>query len=380
MSKILILADTPTHPVTAGNRRCILDYCALLEELRHEIHFMLVDQGDLNMEEVKATGDFWQDKFHYFRKGKGEVLTHKVLSHILPSYRPVKVDDFYPKRLNTELSRLHKVHNFDLMIVNYIWLSKAALCTIPRKAIFTHDVFTNRSKRIKSGYSWKSFSASQEAKAVERFNAILAIQDHEAIYFSYLAPSSTIHTVYSPSKYIEQSLTYNKNILFFSSNGDLNVVGLNTFLNDVWPSVIERQPEARLLVGGSICKSASHFTQTPGVDFLGIYDNPDDFYAEGDIVINPVFSGSGLKIKTIEALAHGKTVIVHPHSAEGLYKPMSCPVIKAPDAESFIKNLLTYLSEPTLREKTKQLGQDYIQKYNEYISAQYQSLICSPIS
>lgn len=54
------------------------------------------------------------------------------------------------------------------------------------------------------------------------------------------------------------------------------------------------------------------------VHFLGFVDRLSDFYDDVDIVIAPLLSGGGVKIKVAEAMLHGKAIITTAIGAEGL--------------------------------------------------------------
>ena len=96
-------------------------------------------------------------------------------------------------------------------------------------------------------------------------------------------------------------------------------------------------------------------------------DNPADFYALGDIVINPVFNGTGLKIKTFEALSYGKTVLSSTHSMEGIFSPQSCPIYKADTIDEYISHLTNILSTPHILKNNREQAESYIVSLDSYI-------------
>ena len=55
-----------------------------------------------------------------------------------------------------------------------------------------------------------------------------------------------------------------------------------------------------------------------GVNLQGYIDNLEDAYKENHIIINPVFFGSGLKIKNVEALCYGKPLVTTSVGAQGI--------------------------------------------------------------
>jgi glycosyltransferase involved in cell wall biosynthesis len=56
----------------------------------------------------------------------------------------------------------------------------------------------------------------------------------------------------------------------------------------------------------------------PGVVALGTIGDVGDFYRRVRVVVVPVSSGTGIRMKALEALAHGVGVVATPRGAEGL--------------------------------------------------------------
>lgn len=54
------------------------------------------------------------------------------------------------------------------------------------------------------------------------------------------------------------------------------------------------------------------------IKFLGFVDNIEDFYRNIDILVAPIFSGSGTRIKILESLSYGVPVVTTKIGAEGL--------------------------------------------------------------
>ena len=102
----------------------------------------------------------------------------------------------------------------------------------------------------------------------------------------------------------------------------------------------------------------------------GKYDNPDDFYALGDICINPVFNGSGLKIKTMEAISHGKVTIVDPHSAIGLFQSNSAPLYRVETAQDYLDIVFRFICNEGALLENQQVCDIYMSKLNNYIFQQ----------
>ena len=91
-------------------------------------------------------------------------------------------------------------------------------------------------------------------------------------------------------------------------------------LTSVWPRVLERRPDARLLLAGFGMEreAFAHLTDLPGVEWRGTVPSATDFLRELGVLLYPLGRGSGAKIKVLEALALGVPVVTTPDGAEGI--------------------------------------------------------------
>jgi glycosyltransferase involved in cell wall biosynthesis len=91
-------------------------------------------------------------------------------------------------------------------------------------------------------------------------------------------------------------------------------------LTDVWPRVVERRPQARLLLAGAGMERSRfpELPDCPGVEWRGRVPSATEFLREIGVLLYPLTAGSGLKVKVLEALALGIPVVTTPDGAEGL--------------------------------------------------------------
>lgn len=370
---ILIAADIHTHPIIAGNQQCIMQYVETLRTLGFDIYFLYIDlyEGNFINDETR---NYWGDHFFYFKTSIYQTILQKIRRRIEHCYYSPHLDAYYPWGLTKYVNKLHEIYNFNGLIVNYIWNSKLANCTIPIKAIFTHDVFTNRNEKLGQKDAWYSYSKNEEARGIARFENVLSIQDVESNWYREIAPHCNVRTVYSSFTFVKQPICNNKNILFFSGGGKLNKDGIDKFIREVWPIILSKDDDVKLLIGGGICSCYKQEELTRGIVLMGKYANPSDFYKNGNICINPVFNGSGLKIKTFEALAHGKALIVNPHSALGVYSPNNIPLYRASTPQQYVDNIFRYLDNEILLIEQRNACEQYINKLNNYILRQYKEV------
>jgi polysaccharide biosynthesis protein PslH len=113
------------------------------------------------------------------------------------------------------------------------------------------------------------------------------------------------------------------NILYFNGTLDYapNAEALQFAVDKLLPELDRRQLDYRFLVSGRIKKSgfeALHALHHPRYLFLGELDDVDDLCLGADLFLNPVHSGGGIKVKTMEALACGLPVVASTHASMGI--------------------------------------------------------------
>lgn len=89
-----------------------------------------------------------------------------------------------------------------------------------------------------------------------------------------------------------------------------NREGLEWFLDEVWPSVVEKQPTAKVLIAGSGDGAyLEQYRALPGVELLGFVDSVGEIYNRSLVSLAPIFFGSGTRVKVIEASSYGCPMI-----------------------------------------------------------------------
>src|SRR5690606_23045427 len=105
------------------------------------------------------------------------------------------------------------------------------------------------------------------------------------------------------------------------------------------PALVAAGGEIR--IAGS---AAQNLAPTPGLTLLGPVADADELYAGVDLVLNPHEGGTGLKIKTVEALARGRPVIGTAEAFAGL--AAEAPFHMAPDAAALAPLVLRAAGDP----------------------------------
>jgi glycosyltransferase involved in cell wall biosynthesis len=97
-----------------------------------------------------------------------------------------------------------------------------------------------------------------------------------------------------------------------------NKEALDWLIHSIFPEVKRKHPQIELHVAGSFMDNYTINNQTEGIFFHGFVDDADAFLASNGLLILPIKSGSGVRIKLLEAMASGIPVITTSKGAEGI--------------------------------------------------------------
>lgn len=376
---ILMVSDRPNVPVTAGNRSFIHALCELFSVKGYEVHFLfIVEPSQRQSGDVEVMREYWGCRLHIYNVSAWT----KSLRSLLVRWRwwfcngYYHCDDYYPQGLHRFVNKLNHEYGFDACFVNYYYLTKLFIKTsIPRKGLITHDYFAYKNLLIGGKHIYLNTNAHQEAIAMQRSPHIFALNEEEACYFKRLSPQSTVHNIYSYYKYSAQPLFGNHNILFLSGSNKFNQDGIKWFIAHVLPLITNLCSDARLVIGGSICNVLRKMSLPKEVVLEGFVQSPEEFYKKGDIAINPISQGTGLKIKTFEAVSFDKVTVVHPHSQTGIYKPEEAPLYVSDKPEEWAEFIIGTWNDPNSILDIKKRNKEYIEDMDEEIWKQYSQFL-----
>jgi len=114
-----------------------------------------------------------------------------------------------------------------------------------------------------------------------------------------------------------------------------NREAITWFLNDIWPGIHKAFPEWKLFLAGKKMPR-EWMRRSERLRIEGEVESATAYMAQYQIMVVPLKSGSGVRIKTIEAMALGKTVITTSIGLRGLDLEHGKEVLVANTPEEFV--------------------------------------------
>lgn len=131
--------------------------------------------------------------------------------------------------------------------------------------------------------------------------------------------------------------------------------GVNWFLDNVWQKVLNSEPNAKFYIAGRNIPESIKAKQTDNTIITGEVDNSKDFINSKEIMIVPLLSGSGIRIKILEGMALGKAIVSTKVGAEGINCTHKNELMIADNATEFAKHIIELLKSNT---KVQEIGKN----------------------
>lgn len=130
-----------------------------------------------------------------------------------------------------------------------------------------------------------------------------------------------------------------------------NREAMEWFLQFVWPKVVAQVPEAQLALGGRNMNTKGLHVDQQGVTVYGEVDSAQQFMREGGVMVVPLHSGSGIRIKILEGMALGKAIVTTSLGVSGIPVTNGHQVLIADEPETFAHRVMDCLLDPAYQKK-----------------------------
>jgi len=261
-----------------------------------------------------------------------------------------------------------------LNIEHLIWFRLAHETTLPLKKMYLHHL----AKTLKS----------YELTVLNELDGVASITNIDEEHFRKLGFKKFMQTIpfaISSTEEFTHSNVLQSNSLFHigSMNWKPNQEGIRWFLKECWPLIHVKYPEVKLVLAGREMPHWMLNIVMTGVEIKGEVPDATQFMSENGIMIVPLFSGSGVRVKIIEAMALGKTVITTSVGAEGIKCEHKKNILIADTPDDFLEAIISCYSDPAMAAQIGVNARQYIhenhllEKVSDLTVKFYQQLIKS---
>jgi GT2 family glycosyltransferase/glycosyltransferase involved in cell wall biosynthesis len=258
-------------------------------------------------------------------------------NHSFLSLSPHAVEEFYSRDVQWVIDRSILLRRIDMVQIEYTPMGRyAGGFKRIGSAIFEHDVYFQSVGRL----AGKIEDPLARAKAwFEYFRALrfepsmLARYDHVQVctrqnrdYLVSFVPElgdrihSGLRACIDTRGYIYPRGPVERDTILFigSARHEPNRAGVDWFVRYVLPSIIARRPNVRFDLVGFDAQLCPDYAHHPNIRMLGTVANVKPLLATRAITACPILSGSGVRVKLLEAFAAGTPAVSTRIGCEGL--------------------------------------------------------------
>lgn len=358
--KILFITTQFPYPLDNGGK--IGAYNGLDSLAGHEVYLLsFSEQMDRVDEGKQYLSSRWQN-LHIVDVVEHDIHIQqkkiKLASVILRSYigkLPYMAQKFYDSRMFNCIDELMKNNIFDIVFVDYLnvyqygeYIRKKykdrfkILCFKDHN--IEYEIFKQTSekyagiKRILTNPIWKK-TKKYEENAIRNSDVVFSVCDENTKYFrNFNDKSYTMRPTFDIVTNERRDYSSKRLLYIGNLSWGANMDGLSWFVFNVLPVIKKEIPEVKLTIAGS--GGIKNPFSDKAIDWRGYVEDLNDVYSECSIFIVPLFEGSGIRIKILEAFNNEIPVV----STE-----LACKTIGPKDRENIlIANTAEEFSEAVL--------------------------------
>lgn len=336
--KILQICNKMPYPPNDGGAIATLNISKSLYELGHDVTILSLNTkkhySDVNKipNELKQTIRFLPVDIDT------TIKPNLAVKNLLFSSLPYNAQRFVSENFKEELTNLLNSEKFDIIQIEGLYMGlyietirKYSSAKIALRAHnIEHEIWkrtylleknilkrqylvilTNRIKRLKK-------------RLLNSYDLLVPITKRDEHFFKEFGNSKPSHV--TPVGININDLTHNFSNIEYPSIFHLgaldwapNQEGILWFLKNIWKDLKDKYPDLKFYIAG---RNAPEWfinkIKHEGVVYQGEIDDAYKFINSKAVMIVPLLSGSGMRVKIIEGLALGKTIVSTSIGAEGI--------------------------------------------------------------
>ena len=333
--RILVLCNKMPYPSNDGGTIATLNMIMGLAAQGNMVDVLAMQTQKHNFPLEKLSAELKQNINWHSVWIDTEISIGKLLKNLFFSRLPYNAERFVSEEYNTKLIDLLK-NDYDIIQLEGLYLTsyidtirKYSKSTISLRAHNVERQIWERLAETEANPVKKLYKrilshriGRLESQTLSKIDLLVPITRNDAAQLpfsperTYVAPTGI-----EPQKFSAYKEPAVPNSVFYigALDWEPNQEAVLWFVRNVWTSVHQQRPDWELHIAGRNAPKdfAAELTNYP-VIFDGQVQSAQEFIERHNIMVVPLLSGSGMRIKIIEAMAHSRCVVTTPVGAEGI--------------------------------------------------------------
>jgi glycosyltransferase involved in cell wall biosynthesis len=369
--KILQICHRVPYPPVDGGNIAMMNMALALIDAGHEVHQFALNTRKHFVNPIDLPIDL-KAKLHFHATPIDTTIKISgVLKNIFTSdsYNVIR---FYSTEAEKELQQILIQGSFDIVQLETLFATPYISCIrkhssakIVLRAHNVEHIIWERLAETENNIIRKwylHFLAKRlkkyELETLEEIDAIIPITPVDELLFKnyhFLKPVLTVPVSLTMNDYVYDEKVKPEMSLFHLGSMDWipNREAVEWFLKEVWPGIHSLYPTLRLYLAGrnfpDEIKNAGH----PNAICQGRIEDAHSYMQTKQVMIVPLHSGSGMRVKIIQGMALGKTILSTTVGAEGIPVTNGENILIANTPSEFISQVKWCMENP---EASKEIG------------------------
>jgi glycosyltransferase involved in cell wall biosynthesis len=277
--------------------------------------------------------------------------------------------------LRSTSARLASGERFDAIVLSTVLLARLPLPPAVPVVADTHNVeydvhgriaeFGDRRLRRLYGRRQCTLTRAEEQRCGRRVDLLLATSDRDRRLFEdelHLDNVAVIPNGIDLREFRPAAAAAGPPVIVFSGLMSYypNEQGIRWFLDEVFPKVLRRVPDVRLVIAGAAPPRWLCARRASRVQVTGRVPDMRPYLARAHAVIVPLQIGGGTRVKILEAQAMGKPVVSTTTGAEGLEQDRNVSILIADDAAAFASQVARLLTDDIAARRVANAGRQHV--------------------
>ena len=360
-----ILYFYPENPTTSnqGNNARAFALLQYFKNRNHKIDYIGIASksfSEVDLEAIKNV-NLIENGFLLKRDKRISKTLSYLFTYAIPNKLKGRIRDFDRTRFGhkNQFSKILKDNQYDYIIISYAYWAELIRENKHLKEakliIDTHDFLASQFQNQKRFNLGKYFN--KEVELLNLFQKIWVISSDENYVFSQFVSSDVITIPHALEVKFQLNSTKKYDLVYVASSNEHNVKSAKWFFEEVYP---------KLNTTLSICvvgKINEYIPELPNVTKIHFLEDLNQVYSESRVAICPMLSGTGLKIKVVEALSYGLPVVCNPRGIDGLINKTNNGCLVTVDASIFSKYSEQLLTDNNFYEQQRALAKNFFANY-----------------
>ena len=381
--KILFHLSVPLKPLYYGTQRRLLGIMKYFNDRKDFISVDAVAANQFgitekwNMEQKQEALNFIDNVFVY----EGQYNLYDLFytrskswyyQKLLRQQMPVDVDYYAPPGYVKFVNSLVTRNEYDFIWINtfnFAHLATDIKSNSTHTIIDTHDICCRLRVMMQDIFPLQGLKFDyesnflKEVKLLNKFHTIISDSNYELSVLAPHLPSHKLQSIphpvdglrYSSEQVSYQDRKFKYDLLFIGTRNPPNEDGIKFFIDTIFPRVVEARPNTQLAVAGKVCdviQVDAHLNQN--VKLLGYVPDISELHLQSRLVICPLLTGAGTKVKLIEAMSYSLPIVTTQTCASALYLQDGINALVTDDPVQYANHVLSLLTDCQFAQRLSQ--------------------------